>query len=87
MTKEAQIAVAKRGIMQFRADPEDILELYNLATVRKQPISTMVREWVLERLAQERGRSSIKLDITIDKKKVGSVSIASAILNTLNLKH
>ena len=82
MTQEAQLAVAQRGIMQFRAEPEDILALYNLAVKRNQRVSTMIREWVIERLEQERGNAPVKLDITINKEKVGSVSLASAILNT-----
>jgi hypothetical protein len=84
MTKEAQAAVAKRGIMQFRAESQDILALYNLAVKRSQPISTMIREWVLERLEQERGNAPVKLDITVNREKVGSLSFASAALNAIN---
>ena len=84
MTKEAQAAVAKRGIMQFRADPKDILALYDLALKRNQRVSTMIREWVLERFEQEHGNTPLKMDITVNKEKVGSVSIASAIFNTIN---
>lgn len=84
MTQEAQLAVAQRGIMQFRAEPEDIMALYNLAIKRNQRVSTMIREWVIERLEQERGNAPVKLDITINKEKVGSVSLASAVLNTFN---
>ena len=84
MTKEAQAAVAKRGIMQFRIDPEVILAFYDLATKRNQQVSTMIREWVLERLEQERGNTPIKMDITINKEKVGSVSLASAVISVIN---
>ena len=83
MTQEAQLAVAQRGVMQFRAEPEDIVELYNLAVQRNQRLSTMIREWVMERLEQERGNASVKLDITINKEIVGSVILASALLNTV----
>jgi len=82
MTQEAQVAVAKRGIMQFRAEPNDILALYDLAITRNQRVSTMVREWVMERLEQERGNAPVKLDITINKKRVGSVSLASTLVST-----
>src|SRR5580700_10958456 len=84
MTKIAQVEVAKRGIMQFRTKPEDMLALFDLSIKRGQRVSTMVREWVLERLAQESGNAPIKLDITINKEKVGSVSLASALLNVIN---
>ncbi len=84
MTKDAQALVAKRGIMQFRAEPEDILALYNLAVKRDQRVSTMIREWVLERLEQELGNAPVKLDITVNREKVGSVSLASSLLNAIN---
>lgn len=83
MTEQAQLAVAERGIMQFRADPDDILALYNIALERNQRVSTMVREWVVERLNQERGTAQVKLDITLGKQKVGSVSLASSTFTAL----
>ncbi len=84
MTQSAQAAVAKRGIMQFRAEPEDILALYDLATKRKQRVSTMIREWVLERFEQESGNAPVKLDIIVNKEKVGTVSLASAVFKAIN---
>jgi len=84
MTMEAQAAVSKRGIMQFRAAQEDISALYNLALKRDQRVSTMVREWVLERLEQERGNAPVKFDITVNKEKVGSVSFGPGVLNAIN---
>ena len=84
MTKIAQVAVANRGIMQFRTKPEDILALFDLSVKRGRRVSTMVREWVLERLAQESGNAPVKLDITVNKEKVGSISLASALLNVIN---
>ena len=84
MTKAAQENVANRGIMQFRAEPEDIAALYKLATKRKQRISTMIREWVLERLELELGNAPLKLDITVNKEKVGSVSLTSEVLDVIS---
>jgi hypothetical protein len=84
MTKEAQAAVAKRGLMQFRADPDVILALYSIATKRKLRISTMLREWVLERLEQERGNAPLNLDITVNKQKVGSISLVAAALSSIS---
>ena len=51
--EEALEAVAARGLFNFRIDGPDIKRLYELAGYRQQPVSAMVREWVLERLAAE----------------------------------
>jgi hypothetical protein len=55
---QARAEVAKTGIVQFRIDEESIQRLYVRASELKKPIGTMAREWVLERLAEEEGRSS-----------------------------
>lgn len=55
---QARAEVAKTGIVQFRIDEESIQRLYACAAELKKPIGTMAREWVLERLAEEEGRSS-----------------------------
>lgn len=52
---EALEAVAARGQFNFRLDGSDIKRLYELAGMRKRPVSAMVREWVLERLELEEG--------------------------------
>ncbi len=53
MTKRARSEVAKTGMVQFRVDEDSINKLYDHAAKVKMPIGTMVRQWVLERLAQE----------------------------------
>lgn len=50
---EALAAVAARGQFNFRLDGDDIKRLYAIAGQHKQPVSTMVREWVLQRLGEE----------------------------------
>lgn len=55
---QARAEVAKTGMVQFRIDEESIQRLYDRASELKKPIGTMVREWVLERLAAEDGRST-----------------------------
>lgn len=55
---KARAEVAKTGIVQFRIDEESIQRLYDRASELKKPIGTMAREWVLQRLAAEEGRSS-----------------------------
>ena len=53
MTSRARAEVAKTEIVQFRLDPTNILRLYELAEKSKKPLGTMVRNWVLERMALE----------------------------------
>ena len=53
MTSRARAEVAKTEIVQFRLDPTNILRLYELAEKSKKPLGTMVRNWVLERMASE----------------------------------
>lgn len=83
MTKEARIAVAQRGIMQFRANPKDIEALYSLAMRRNQRVSTMIREWVLDRLQKERGNIPLELNVALGKEKVGSIVLTSSVFNVL----
>ena len=56
--QQARAEVAKTGIVQFRIDEDSIQRLYARANELKKTIGTMAREWVLERLAEEEGRSS-----------------------------
>jgi hypothetical protein len=51
--QEALESVAARGQFNFRLEGKDIKRLYELAGRRRQPVSAMVREWVLERLDTE----------------------------------
>jgi len=53
LQEEALDSVAARGQFNFRLDGTDIKRLYELAGNRHKPVSTMVREWVTERLAAE----------------------------------
>jgi hypothetical protein len=55
MAARAKTRVAKTEIVQFRLDADNITRLYEFATELKKPVGTMVREWVLERMAAERG--------------------------------
>ncbi|SRR5579885_1086033 len=54
MRQAARADVAKRCVLHVRIDEPSILELYAVAASKKQPIGTMIREWLLERLEQER---------------------------------
>ena len=61
MTVRARIEVAKTEIVQFRVDADNINKLYQSAAKAKMPIGTMVRQWVLERLAIEETEKHIDL--------------------------
>lgn len=59
---EAIDLIASRGQFNFRLSSADIKRLYELAGRRQKPVSTMVREWVLERLSlEENGKYSTPL--------------------------
>jgi len=49
-------SIAARGQFNFRLDGADIKRLYSLAKKSKRPVSSMVREWVLDRLEKEEGK-------------------------------
>ncbi len=53
LQEDALQSVMARGQFNFRLDGEDIKRLYELAGRRQEPVSVMVREWVLERLEKE----------------------------------
>ncbi len=52
----AMDSIASRGQFNFRLDGNDIKRLYVLAKKTKRPVSSMVREWVLDRLEKEEGK-------------------------------
>jgi len=52
--KAASEKVAKSEQLNFRIEEKAIKELQNLARNRALPVSTMIHDWVLERLAQEK---------------------------------
>lgn len=53
--KEAIERISKTEQLQIRLDPELWDALYKLAGQRRQPVSSMVREWITDRLAIETG--------------------------------
>jgi hypothetical protein len=52
VTKAAQTELAKSGIVQFRVEPAILQRLYDLAHEKKIRLSTMLRDWVVEKLNQ-----------------------------------
>ncbi|MBA3993368.1 MAG: hypothetical protein C0469_07560 [Cyanobacteria bacterium DS2.3.42] len=48
--EEARADIAKRGTMHFRIDEKDVLRIYQKAELINKAPSSMVREWILERL-------------------------------------
>lgn len=52
--KAASKKIAKSEQLNFRIEEKAIKELQELAYFRGLPLSTMIHDWVLERLAQEK---------------------------------
>ena len=75
----AMDSIASRGQFNFRLDGNDIKRLYVLAKKTKRPVSSMVREWVLDRLEKEEGKkkqSSICQLIITETSKILYNSLA-----------
>jgi hypothetical protein len=53
LKQSARTDIARRGILHFRINEANVLELYEIAANKKKALGTMIREWVLERLKQE----------------------------------
>lgn len=54
---QARQNIIERGLFQFRCEPETYARLLDLAASRRMPVSTMVREWVEQRLASEEAQA------------------------------
>lgn len=64
--------LAKSEQLNFRLDEQSILDLNQLAFEKNMPVGTMVREWVLQRLSQE---------------KLGAPELTGVAMQTLNEIH
>jgi hypothetical protein len=65
---EARKRILDRGKIEFRVEPELISNILDLAIKKNLPIGPMVREWVYERLQQEKNKSRIsQLDVIEEK--------------------
>lgn len=53
MQQEALKAVAKTEQLNIRMDEANIRRLYDLAKIRRKPVGTMVREWIVDCLDRE----------------------------------
>jgi hypothetical protein len=70
LQEQARQRILERGKIEFRADPDVVAALLDLAHTRRTPLGPMIRQWVIERLAQETSKSttySNQLDIIIQK--------------------
>jgi predicted DNA binding CopG/RHH family protein len=54
LQKAAAKDYAKTEQINFRIDEESVNELIDVANAKGQPLGTLIREWVLERLAEEK---------------------------------
>lgn len=63
----SRAALAKKEIVQFRLETSDLNKLYQVCALKKKPVGTLVREWVLEHtdreLAQRQKANRTELDI------------------------
>ncbi len=67
MQEEALKTVAKTEQLNIRVDEKSIIRLYNVAAKAGSPVGTMVREWILERLAsEEQGKSTHRSDLLLE---------------------
>lgn len=53
MQEGARQRIAERGMLQFPADPETILAVYDAADRQRINVGTLLRLWVQEKLAEE----------------------------------
>ena len=70
--KAALEKIAKSEQLNFRVNEQSILELHQMAFEKGVPLGSMIREWVLERLSQE---------------KLGTPDLTGRALRTLNEIH
>jgi hypothetical protein len=45
--------LAKREVVQFRMDTDDLQKLFQVCALNKKPVGTLVRDWVIERTEHE----------------------------------
>jgi hypothetical protein len=55
ITKAAQEEIAKSGILQFRAEPELIQKVYEIASEQNVRVSTLLRNWVMQGIESTSG--------------------------------
>jgi hypothetical protein len=53
LRNDARQRIADRGILQFRADNETVLAVLDAADKHKMPVSTLLRQWIQEKLMLE----------------------------------
>lgn len=53
MQEEALKSIAKTEQLNIRIDEDSINRLYSVASNQGKPVGTMVRQWILDRLATE----------------------------------
>jgi hypothetical protein len=53
MKQAVRADVIKRQVLHFRIDESNIAQIYEVAARKKEPVGSMIRQWVIERLQQE----------------------------------
>lgn len=81
-TKQAAKAdLLKSGIVQFRLELDLLRELYELAETRRMRMGGMVRQWVLERLNDERKGHSVYQKGSFIAESSANYKIGEAVVN------
>jgi hypothetical protein len=77
LEQDARNRIVERGKIDFRAEPELLSKLLDLAKERKVPLGTMIRGWVKAQLELETRKSPNQLD-KIERKIDKLLSMRSA---------
>jgi|SRR5271163_1427822 len=69
LEEQARQRIVERGKIEFRAEPDLVAALLDLAKARKMALGPMIRQWVRERLKQESNSTTYvnQLDVIIQK--------------------
>lgn len=59
-TVQMKNEIAKREVIPFRLDKQNVKLLQNIALQKKMHVGTLVRQWVLERLADEVSEDGVR---------------------------
>jgi len=77
---DAQREIAKTEVLQFRLDKDAIDRIHRLADQEQIAVGTMLRKWVMERVAiEENGSSRSPVDFADQIERVSSQLVKEAI--------
>ncbi len=80
MAARSRAAVAKKELVQFRLEADQIVKLFEIAAKNETHMGTMLRQWVNERIASEETGSGTSL--YSDKQENRDVSAGLVVKET-----